>query len=67
MEIIPVKSNTGLTTCAAFSSYLLLVEIYSPRSFLGGLPENLSAAVIDVVEEFQTPTTHPFIVTSIDI
>jgi hypothetical protein len=56
MEIIPVKSNTGLTTGAAFSSYLLLVDRYLPRSFIGGLPENLSAAVIDVVEEFQTPT-----------
>jgi hypothetical protein len=66
MDIIPKLSRRGLTTATAFPYFLLLVDIiYSRRPFLRGITNNSTASGIDVVHEFQAPTSHPYAIVHI--
>jgi hypothetical protein len=49
IDIAPRWSTRHLTTATTFLHFILLVEIYSRRPFLRGIPEKSTDAVIVVV------------------
>jgi hypothetical protein len=58
MDIIPKLSSRGLTMVTKFLHFLLIVDRYSRRPLFTGITDKSTAAVIDVVQEFQAPTSH---------